>query len=95
MKATSNEKIQEHLCEMMERLLDDDLFQDVEKGKSEIAKAQAMSSLVTASIEMQELNNQRNQTMLQAIKVFTALGYSIDEMKLIGVQFGERRLEAK
>lgn len=87
-KATSNEKVQEHLCEMMERLLDDELFQDSAKALVEIEKAKAMSNLVESSLQIQKVEAQQAQIKLDAIRLLIKSGYTLEDVSSIGLGIG-------
>ena len=85
MKNTSNEAMQNHLCEMMERLLDDELFQDKEKAEQELKRASVMSELVSTSLEMQKVENQKNEILVNAMDIAGKWNYHItDWSKLSG-----------
>lgn len=87
-KATSNEKVQEHLCEMMERLLDDELFKDSKNALVEIEKAKAMSNLVESSLQIQKVEVQQAQIKLDAVRLLIKSGYTFDDLSSIGLGLG-------
>lgn len=86
--ATSNEKVQEHLCEMMERLLDDELFKDKKTAMVEIEKARAMSNLVESSLQIQKVEIQQNQLKVDAMQLLIRAGYNIDDIRNFGIELG-------
>lgn len=86
--STSNEKVQEHLCEMMERLLDDELFKDSKNALVEIEKAKAMSNLVESSLQIQRVEAQQAQIKLDAIRLLIKSGYTLEDLGSIGLGIG-------
>ena len=80
-KATSNETIKEHLCEMMERLLDDSLFEDPEKAKVEIERAKTLNSIVASTLDIQKIEVEKKRTVVEAMDVAGRWNYKIGEIK--------------
>lgn len=78
-----NSDMQEHLCEMMERLLDDEIMKDAKKAQIEIEKAQAMNNLVSTSLEMQKVEQENKRIIITGMKVAKDCGYKMNEMSAV------------
>ena len=91
----SLEDVKNHLIMAMERLNDDELMQDEEKGKLEIEKARTLSLLSNSilqveesEIDKEELEISKKRLQLDAMKIADSMGYVYKvegmELKKIG-----------
>lgn len=88
-----NSDMQEHLCEMMERLLDDDLMKDPKKAQIEIQKAQSLNQLVSTSLEMQKVEQENKRILLSAVRTARECNIKTGEVtNLLGI---ENKADAK
>lgn len=88
-----NSDMQEHLCEMMERLLDDELMKDPKKAQIEIQKAQSLNQLVSTSLEMQKVEQENKKILIAAVRTARDCNIKTDEVtNLLGI---ENKADAK
>lgn len=76
--------MQEHLFEMAERLLDDEVCSDREKLQSEIDKANAIVGIAGQVIQIKDVENRQKQVNIQAMETAHKCGlmYKPDGMEL-------------
>lgn len=61
--------MQEHLFEMAERLLDDEVCSDTEKLKSEIDKAKALVGIAGQVVNIKDVENKTKEVNIKAMQV--------------------------
>lgn len=76
--------MQEHLFEMAERLLDDEVCSDTEKLQAEINKADALVNIAAQVVQIKDVENKQKQVNIQAMETAHRCGllYKPDGMEL-------------
>lgn len=76
--------MQEHLFEMAERLLDDEVCSDTEKLQAEINKADALVNIAAQVVQIKDVENKQKQVNIQAMETAHKCGllYKPDGMEL-------------
>ena len=76
--------MQEHLFEMAERLLDDEVCSDTEKLQAEINKADALVNIAAQVVQIKDVENRQKQVNIQAMDTAHRCGllYIPDGMEL-------------
>ncbi len=72
----------EHLFEMAERLLDDEVCSDKEHITSEVNKAQALSSLADMVVKIESVKMEQFNAQIHAMEVANKLGLSYQPKEL-------------
>lgn len=72
----------EHLFEMAERLLDDEICSDNEHIASEVNKAQALSSLADMVVKIESVKTEQFNSQIHAMEVANKLGLSYQPKEL-------------
>ena len=85
-KNISNEALREHLAECMERLLDPELVDTPEKAQTEINKAKSMQELVSAAIEISQVEIEEKKTVIEAMKVAGQWNYDLNKIPALGIE---------
>lgn len=72
----------EHLFEMAERLLDDEVCSDKEHIASEVNKAQAMAGLADMVVKIESVKMEQFNSQIHAMEVANKLGLSYQPKEL-------------
>lgn len=83
-KKTTLADMQEHLFEMAERLLDDEVCSNREQIASEIDKANALVNIAAQVVQIKDVENRQKQVNIQAMETAHKCGllYKPDGMEL-------------
>lgn len=74
-KKISLTDMQEHLFEMAERLLDDEVCSDTEKLQAEINKANALVGIAGQVIQIKDVENKTKEVNIKAMQVAHNCGF--------------------
>lgn len=66
--------MQEHLFEMAERLLDDEVCSDTEKLQAEINKANALAGIAGQVIQIKDVENKTKEVNIKAMRAAHSCG---------------------